>query len=97
MRVPSFKTLFERTKELAKLAKEPFIKARAKRALDAAMDNAKLQEMDAEEALEKHLVGVIEGTTGLDAATVLKHLNTIESAERTVKTLEEFKNQFFAE
>ena len=97
MKVPSFKTLFERTKELAKLAKAPFIKARAKRVLDAAIDNAKLQEMDAEEALEKHLSEVVEGTTGLDIDKVLKHLNTIESAERTTTTLEEFKTQFFAE
>jgi hypothetical protein len=92
----TFESIFTATAESLKNGKKPIVLGRNKRAVEAAIDSAKDQKMDSEEALDKVLNVINDGKT-IDVNKFLELTAEIESAETTIATLEKFKSEFFAE
>lgn len=92
----TFESLYSASQEAIKKLKKPLVKNKNKRAFDSAIDDAKDQQIEAEEKISKVYSVIQEGET-IDINELLSAIETREKAERTVKILLEQKDMFFAE
>jgi len=92
----TFQKLYAATEATIKDLKAPIVRARNIRAFEAAIDSAKMKQYDAEEALEKLLSVVIQGNV-IDINKCLEQRQIMSNCEATIKELEKFKKEFFAE
>ena len=90
----TFESLWSATAETLKAAKKPFILSKNKRACQAAIDSAREQKLEAEQALRNELAVVTDGNV-IDFNKVLEHEATIAKAERAIDSLSKIENSFF--
>ena len=92
----TFSSIFNATQENLKAEKAPLIRKKNERAVDAAIDSAIEQKIDAEEELSASLEVVREGKV-INVNKVLELRQKIDDCDKTIEALKEFKTEFFAE
>ena len=92
----TFLSLYNATEASLKGAKLDLVKRKNVRAVEASIDSAEGQKLQAEEDLEKALSVVSNGGT-IDVNHVLKLRQLITNTDATIAALKEFKEEFFAE